>query len=176
MNTVIRRTSGLASGQKGPPSLSTTVPTPQILTILAQKGVPPPFRAGRKCVGPAEHDREIRAGGHEIGNHTWSHPDLTRLNAEAIKKELSEPRTYSEVVRFSVPLTAATTQRLPLWPGSWACAWRWMWTRATGRAGQDAILRTFHAEIKPEGHNPHARRKMVIRSATVAHSHRSTGS
>lgn len=32
--------------------------------------------------------RQIAAGQHEIGNHTWSHPDLTKLSDAAIQHEL----------------------------------------------------------------------------------------
>ena len=31
--------------------------------------------------------REVRDAGHEIGNHTWTHPVLTKLSAAAIQKE-----------------------------------------------------------------------------------------
>ncbi|MCC6483962.1 MAG: polysaccharide deacetylase family protein [Armatimonadetes bacterium] len=32
----------------------------------------------------------IALGGHELGNHTWSHPDLRRLSAARIAKELNQ--------------------------------------------------------------------------------------
>jgi len=52
--------------------------TPMILAVLARERVPATFfvvgtRAARS---PALVRRELRAG-HEIGNHTWSHADLT---------------------------------------------------------------------------------------------------
>ncbi|MGN7477011.1 polysaccharide deacetylase family protein [Solibacillus silvestris] len=31
--------------------------------------------------------REVREAGHEIGNHTWTHPVLTKMSAAAIQKE-----------------------------------------------------------------------------------------
>lgn len=31
--------------------------------------------------------REVRDAGHEIGNHTWTHPVLTKLSAAAVQKE-----------------------------------------------------------------------------------------
>jgi peptidoglycan/xylan/chitin deacetylase (PgdA/CDA1 family) len=33
--------------------------------------------------------RRTLAAGHEIGNHTWSHPDLTRLSAARIRSQLA---------------------------------------------------------------------------------------
>ena len=32
--------------------------------------------------------KQILAGGHEIGDHTWSHPDLTRLSDQGISAEI----------------------------------------------------------------------------------------
>ncbi|MGN9841182.1 polysaccharide deacetylase family protein [Nonomuraea sp. H19] len=33
--------------------------------------------------------RRTAAAGHEIGNHTWSHPDLTRLSAAGVRSQLA---------------------------------------------------------------------------------------
>ncbi|AQZ70812.1 Peptidoglycan N-acetylglucosamine deacetylase [[Actinomadura] parvosata subsp. kistnae] len=33
--------------------------------------------------------RRAHAAGHEIGNHSWSHPDLSRLPAKAIRSQLA---------------------------------------------------------------------------------------
>ncbi len=155
VNTVIRRTSGLASGQRAAALTFDDGPdtaTPQILTILAQKGVPATFfvLGGNASALPNMIDK-IRAGGHEIANHTWSHPDLTRLNAEAIKKELSRTSDLLGGCAFLRPpygsynATVTTVagelgMRLALWDVD---------TRDWESKDKDAILRTFHAEIKP---------------------------
>jgi peptidoglycan/xylan/chitin deacetylase (PgdA/CDA1 family) len=63
--------------------------TPQIERILQRYKVSATFF----CIGeqvqlyPGLVQRMYRAG-EEIGNHTWSHPDLTRLSADAIQWQL----------------------------------------------------------------------------------------
>jgi peptidoglycan/xylan/chitin deacetylase (PgdA/CDA1 family) len=46
------------------------------------------FITGRWASEHPELVREICRRGHELGNHTWSHPDLTRLPNEKIKEEI----------------------------------------------------------------------------------------
>jgi peptidoglycan/xylan/chitin deacetylase (PgdA/CDA1 family) len=46
------------------------------------------FLTGRWASQHPELAREIRADGHEIGNHTWSHPDLTRLGDQQVRNEI----------------------------------------------------------------------------------------
>ena len=128
VNTVIRRTSGLASGQRAAALTFDDGPdtaTPQILTILAQKGVPATFFVlGGNASALPNMIEKIRAGGHEIANHTWSHPDLTRLNAEAIKKELSRTSDLLGGCAFLRPLRQLQRNGYHCGRGV-ACAWRW---------------------------------------------------
>jgi peptidoglycan/xylan/chitin deacetylase (PgdA/CDA1 family) len=46
------------------------------------------FLTGRWASQHPDLTREVRAHGHEIGNHTWSHPDLTRLGDEQVRGEI----------------------------------------------------------------------------------------
>jgi peptidoglycan/xylan/chitin deacetylase (PgdA/CDA1 family) len=65
--------------------------TPRVLAALAAAGVTATFNVmGANAVAHPELLREIVAAGHEIGNHTWSHLDLTRI---------SPPQTREEIVR-----------------------------------------------------------------------------
>ncbi|MDB6134805.1 MAG: pdaA [Verrucomicrobiales bacterium] len=57
------------------------------------------FITGTWASGHPRHVREIAARGHEIGNHTWSHSDLTRLDG---------PEIQSEISRTDLLLTALT--------------------------------------------------------------------
>ncbi len=51
--------------------------TPQLLDILASRGVRATFYViGNRAVRHPELLRRTMAEGHEIGNHTWSHPSL----------------------------------------------------------------------------------------------------
>lgn len=64
--------------------------TPQILDILKREGVPATFFVlGSGVRGYPDIVRRMEAEGHVVANHTWSHPDLTRLNEKQIKKELT---------------------------------------------------------------------------------------
>jgi peptidoglycan/xylan/chitin deacetylase (PgdA/CDA1 family) len=48
------------------------------------------FLTGRAMQSYPSAVRALAAGGHRVGNHTWSHPFLTRMNDEAIGRELDQ--------------------------------------------------------------------------------------
>lgn len=63
--------------------------TPQVLDVLYEQQVPATFfLVGEKFDGNELLIKEIAASGHEIGNHTFSHPDLTKLDKRQILKEI----------------------------------------------------------------------------------------
>lgn len=63
--------------------------TPRILDALTAAGIHASFNViGYNAVRHADLTREIIAQGHEIGNHTWSHLDQTRVGAAAIRREI----------------------------------------------------------------------------------------
>lgn len=63
--------------------------TPQVLDILYEQQVPATFfLIGEKFTGNKLLIREMAASGHEIGNHTFSHPDLTKLDSRTIQWEI----------------------------------------------------------------------------------------
>jgi peptidoglycan/xylan/chitin deacetylase (PgdA/CDA1 family) len=65
--------------------------TPRLLDILKQRGIKVTFFVIGKNV---KHSPEIvaraAAEGHEIGNHTWSHPLLTKLSDAQDQQEINE--------------------------------------------------------------------------------------
>lgn len=66
-------------------------PTPSILKTLKEAGVQVTFfLTGKWCEQNPELVKEIVADGHEIGNHTYSHPDLRKLSDEAITQQLNQ--------------------------------------------------------------------------------------
>ncbi|RIV39706.1 polysaccharide deacetylase family protein [Micromonospora radicis] len=70
--------------------------TPMVLDILHRHGVPATFfmvgeRARRHAALVAD-----RLAGHEVGNHSWAHHDLTRMSAEQAYQDLA--RTHRELV------------------------------------------------------------------------------
>lgn len=75
--------------------------TPQILDILYEQQVPATFfLVGQQMEGQEWLVRKIAASGHEIGNHTDSHPDLTTLEEPQILEEIQKTQ---EALREILP-------------------------------------------------------------------------
>lgn len=71
--------------------------TPRLLDILAQRRVKATFYViGRNVEANPKIARRIVEEGHEIANHTWSHPQLSRLSADRVAEELR--RTHETVL------------------------------------------------------------------------------
>lgn len=71
--------------------------TPRLLDILRQNGVRATFYViGRNVETYPEIARRIVAEGHEIANHSWSHPRLTSLGASRLRNELT---STSEIIQ-----------------------------------------------------------------------------
>ena len=63
--------------------------TAPILDILKSKGVPAAFFiTGHYVKDKPELVKRMVAEGHVVGNHSWSHPDMTTLSAEGVQSEL----------------------------------------------------------------------------------------
>lgn len=63
--------------------------TPRLLDILAQHDVRATFfLLGSRAVEQPELVRRIAAARHAIGNHSWSHPKLSRTPASRVREEL----------------------------------------------------------------------------------------
>lgn len=66
-------------------------PTPRILKALRKRGITITFfLTGRWMRANPDLVRQMVADGHELANHTVNHPDLTTLDDDAIRRELSE--------------------------------------------------------------------------------------
>ncbi|RGA04205.1 polysaccharide deacetylase family protein [Microbispora triticiradicis] len=64
--------------------------TPALLdTLKKHKAKATFFLLGRKVANRPELTQRIVREGHEIGNHTWNHPDLTKLPDEEVLSELT---------------------------------------------------------------------------------------
>lgn len=64
--------------------------TPKLLDILRHEGVRATFYViGRNVETHPEIARRIVAEGHEIANHSWSHPALTGLGAARLHQEIT---------------------------------------------------------------------------------------
>ena len=74
--------------------------TSQILDILREKRVPAVFFVtGHYLQDQPDLVKRMAAEGHIIGNHSWSHPDMTQISDEQIKEELEKVK--SETARIA---------------------------------------------------------------------------
>ncbi|MEN6370980.1 MAG: polysaccharide deacetylase family protein [Armatimonadota bacterium] len=86
-------------------------PTPALLRILASKGVRATFfLTGKWVEGNRELTRQIAAAGHEIGNHTYSHPDLRKLTDDEIREQLARTE---ELVQSTAGISTKPLFRAP---------------------------------------------------------------
>lgn len=74
--------------------------TARILDVLKEKKVPATFFVtGHYVKDQPELLKRMAAEGHIIGNHSWSHPDLTQKSNEQIREELEKVK--AEVTRVT---------------------------------------------------------------------------
>jgi peptidoglycan/xylan/chitin deacetylase (PgdA/CDA1 family) len=79
--------------------------TPAILATLREQGVRVTiFLTGSFAERNPELVKQMVADGHELANHTYTHPDLTQMSDAAIRREL---RRTEEVVQ---EISGATTK------------------------------------------------------------------
>jgi peptidoglycan/xylan/chitin deacetylase (PgdA/CDA1 family) len=64
--------------------------TPRLLDVLAEHNVRATFfMVGKFATGERELARRVSDAGHLVGNHTWSHPDLSRASDAQVLDELT---------------------------------------------------------------------------------------
>ncbi len=95
--------------------------TPRLLDLAAQRHIKLTFFVIGQCVeqNPAVLRREV-ADRHEIGNHTWSHPNLAKLPDDGIRTELQRTediivKTVGIKPKLMRPPYGAITQRQRQW-------------------------------------------------------------
>lgn len=80
--------------------------TPMLLDILAQHRVKATFYViGSLVRRYPEIARRIVAEGHEIGNHTWTHPTLSRLGTRSVLREIDRTQQMVWDTVGAVPVT-----------------------------------------------------------------------
>ncbi|MET9294898.1 polysaccharide deacetylase family protein [Streptomyces sp. NPDC003077] len=164
-----RRTAGRAREPQryvhaGPKALALTIDdgpdpvwTPQVLSLLSRYGVPATFfLIGSRAEAHPDVVRRIVAGGHLLGNHTWSHPDLGELPAARVREEME--RTGEVIARttgeqppelFRAPggnfthEALAVCDELGLWPVSWSVD-----PQDWARPGTDRIVERVLAQTR----------------------------
>jgi peptidoglycan-N-acetylmuramic acid deacetylase len=74
--------------------------TAKILDVLKEKRVPAAFFVtGHFVKDQPDLVKRMTAEGHVIGNHSWSHPDMTQISGERIKAELD--KVQAETVKLT---------------------------------------------------------------------------
>ena len=64
--------------------------TPKILDILKEKGVHGTFMMiGEQAQDNVSLMKRVMAEGHEIGNHTWTHPDISEISPGQVQLQLN---------------------------------------------------------------------------------------
>ncbi|MEO0448648.1 MAG: polysaccharide deacetylase family protein, partial [Verrucomicrobiota bacterium] len=67
--------------------------TPRLLDIMKARGVRGTFFVvGSRAKAHPEILRRMVREGHEVANHTWNHPDLTKLSLSSVRKEFDTTR------------------------------------------------------------------------------------
>lgn len=80
-----------------------SVNTPVVLDILAREHAKATFFVvGRRVHGNGPILQRMHADGHEIGNHTWSHPKLTDLSPAEVRLQIET--TQTAVLEAGVPV------------------------------------------------------------------------
>ncbi|ACI58258.1 polysaccharide deacetylase (plasmid) [Rhizobium leguminosarum bv. trifolii WSM2304] len=132
--------------------------TRRILDVLAEHRVPATFFVlGAYVEDHPDLLRRVVAGGHSVGNHTMTHPDLSACDSETVEREIREA---SKAIVSACPQAAVQHIRAPY--GAWSedVLSRSMiaglrpvhWSidpRDWSRPGVDAIVDTVLAAARP---------------------------
>jgi peptidoglycan-N-acetylglucosamine deacetylase len=79
--------------------------TPQVLEIFSEaKGKATFFMIGEQMKSHPEVVKQVRDQGHEIGNHTFTHPKLSQLSIEDCLKEVEDTEILIEKMAGRKPV------------------------------------------------------------------------
>ncbi|MFK4381096.1 chitooligosaccharide deacetylase NodB [Bradyrhizobium sp. USDA 223] len=132
--------------------------TPEVLDVLAQYRVPATFFViGTYAIEHPDLIRRVIAEGHEVANHTMTHPDLSRCGPAELQDEVL---TASEAIRLACPKASPRHMRAPygIWTqqvlamtasaGLTALHWS-VDPRDWSRPGVDTIVNSVLANVRP---------------------------
>jgi peptidoglycan/xylan/chitin deacetylase (PgdA/CDA1 family) len=78
--------------------------TPQVLSILQQYRVPASFfDIGEEVASYPQYARLVAAAGYPVEDHTWSHPDLTKLPASGVAAQIDQTQSEIQAVTGTTP-------------------------------------------------------------------------
>ena len=84
--------------------------TPKLLDLLAAHHIKATFFViGENAADHPEILKRAVAEGHEIANHSWSHPNLGKMSDEAVRREL---RKTDETISAAIGVRPTCSARL----------------------------------------------------------------
>jgi len=95
--------------------------TPRLLDILKQRNIKVTFfMIGQNAERNPDLVRRILAEGHEIGNHSWTHPQLSKLSDDRVTQEITKTQEAIKSASGFTPTTlrppyGAITARQRAW-------------------------------------------------------------
>ncbi|MGG7519549.1 chitooligosaccharide deacetylase NodB [Allorhizobium undicola] len=111
--------------------------TPAILDVLAEHRVSATFFVIGQCVvGQPSLIQRIIADGHEVANHTMTHPDLSKCGPGEVERELLEA---SRAIKAAAPQASVRHVRAPYG----------IWTEEVLKASANAGLTGVHWSVDP---------------------------
>ncbi|MET4045862.1 chitooligosaccharide deacetylase [Bradyrhizobium sp. RT6a] len=112
--------------------------TPAILDVLAQHRAPATFCViGAYAAGQPELIQRIIAEGHEIANHTMTHPELSKCMSDEVEYEIL---TTNKVIGMASPRASVRHMRAPYG----------IWTKEALAASAKAELAALHWSVDPQ--------------------------
>lgn len=133
--------------------------TGQILDILKQYNIKATFFViGKRVSAYPETVRRIANEGHAIGNHTWSHPDLTKISQKDFLSQLNETNSLLKKIIGYTPLIVrppfgsvnATVIQEAKTEGLKLITWS-VDTRDWEGISKEKIMENVKKEVKPGG-------------------------
>nr|WP_306693952.1 polysaccharide deacetylase family protein [Streptococcus didelphis] len=130
--------------------------TPQVLSLLEKYHAKATFfMMGSKIPGNESLVKKVADAGHEIANHSYDHPDLTKLNDQQIKYQINTTNeAISKVIGkrpiYLRPPYGATNDRVRQLAGLTEILWT-VDTRDWENRNTNAIMTNIKQQLHPGG-------------------------
>nr|WP_207927388.1 polysaccharide deacetylase family protein [Streptococcus catagoni] len=130
--------------------------TPQVLSLLDKYQAKATFfMMGSKISGNESLVKKIISAGHEIGNHSWDHPDLTKLSEDQVRFQIRNTndaiaKACGKVPIYLRPPYGATNDNVRRISGLTEVLWT-VDTRDWENHNTEAIMANIRSQLQPGG-------------------------